>query len=194
MEIDLFHDGQCTEYYGSVTIEERDAIVEELMSGSDRAAIITGQALLESAVTNAIWSLFSRRDKHAKEIVGDEDSPGELSFYYQCKLLYAMGLIGPHTLSDFLAIAKMRNKFGHRYRPMAFSSDDIKNACNSLWTPDHSQNIPADLTHLKSLLDKWQDQAKARFIFTIWVALHVLTGEILNRPEPFLSYIPKWLK
>lgn len=50
----------------------------------------------------------------------DEDKSGELTFSDQCRLLYALGVIGSNTLSDFLTVARIRNKFAHRATGISF--------------------------------------------------------------------------
>src|SRR5689334_13913476 len=89
---------------------------EEFDGESDRIVAIVAQAAVEEAIRTALYvalGLEYERAIVAKSLIGDDDSPGFLSFSYQVKLAYCIGIINADDLRDFSLLARIRNKFAH---------------------------------------------------------------------------------
>jgi DNA-binding MltR family transcriptional regulator len=193
-------DGQLAPGPGSNDTTVREEFLAELLGGkSHRAAVIAGQSFLECAVRHALWNLMTRRDKHAKAILGADNKKGELGFSDQCRLLYALGLIGQHTLSDFHILARIRNKFGHRHLSLRFDTPEIASACDSLWSPDHPTTLPPDMEGMRAFyatIDR-KDRvlwARARYAYAIYFGVHGMSAELGKRQEVYISHVTWWLK
>jgi hypothetical protein len=180
------------ELRGSATTEEIQEFIVELLTGPDRSSAIIGQARLEMSVTKCLAILMPRQDKHVTRLIGDEDRGGELTFSDQCRLLYGLGVIGPKTLSDFLTIARIRNKFGHSARSLKFSSPMIADACESLWAPDHLI-LPYKIRDLRTSSSERGLRARGRYLYTLYAGFHGLAYELVRRPELAASRIPVWM-
>jgi hypothetical protein len=165
---------------------------DELLRGPDRSAAIGGQAFLENAVTRVLGRLLVRDDKHVRRLIGDEERGGELSYSDQCRLLYALGLIGPNMLSDFLTIGRIRNKFGHSCRSPRFATPSIADACESLWAPDCLQ-MPCRVADVRSTSPDRGRRARGRYLYTLYAGEHGLALELMLRPELYLSRRPLWM-
>jgi DNA-binding MltR family transcriptional regulator len=175
---------------GSRSEDDKSDFWDELLSGPDRNAGISGQAFLENAVTKTLSMLLARDDKHTVRLIGDEERGGELGFSDQCRLLYGLGLIGPNILSDFLTVARIRNKFGHSHRSPKFTTPAIADACESLWTPDNLR-MPCRVADCRKHLPN--QRARGRYIYTLYVAEHGLALELMLREELYSSGRPMWM-
>jgi len=134
-------DGQSTTSEGSHLnrLEERyNLLFAEMASGSDRAAAVIGQALLEEAIKNSISFALIGNQSHKRKLIGDKESPGILGFSDQCRLAHGLGIVSKTVLSDLLIIGRIRNRFGHSAEVITFANKRIKDRCDALKTTvDH---------------------------------------------------------
>jgi len=105
---------------------------EEIKCQTDRGLAVLMTGFLEYRVRRAIKQAMNVWDKHAESIFGTDSSPGELSFKYQCRMAYGMGLIGPVTLADLDRVGRIRNKFAHRPTVKSFDHEAVRDLCDEL--------------------------------------------------------------
>jgi hypothetical protein len=117
--------------------DEFKELQEELGNQTDRGVAVLGASFLEWRVRQAIQVRMRVWDKNAESIFGTDDRSGELSFLYQCRMAYCLGLVGPVGLHDLEIIVKIRNKFAHQFGIRSFGHPTIREWCRTeLKTPE----------------------------------------------------------
>jgi hypothetical protein len=118
--------------------EEHNRLYHELAGQTDRGAAILGGSYLEWRVTQSIRTRIQIWGKEAESIFGSENgSGGELSYFYQARLAYCLGLIGEMGLKDAEKIGNIRNRFAHRLSVDSFSGDNVvRDWCRDLKSPE----------------------------------------------------------
>lgn len=121
--------------YGLPDDPDLSGYFEELKTQSERGVAVLAAAWLEWRVRQGIKCCMPCWDKNAESIFGNDKSPGELSYKYQCRMAYTLGLIGPISLADFDRIGRIRNKFAHRPSVRSFDHEAVSALCDELQTP-----------------------------------------------------------
>lgn len=112
----------------------------------DRHVILSGTAMLENMLENAILKHF-RSDMEEKErkriFVGNEDNFGVLStFNSRIVLARAMGVISDQVADDLHTIQAIRNHFAHAPLAFRFDEKEISDLINLLHkNPDIDSGI-----------------------------------------------------
>jgi len=122
---------------------------KEFTGKSERAAAIVAQAAVEERVRMALYCAMGLEHKLAlvaKDIIGDDDNPGILTFSYQIKLAYCLGAISEDDLRDLGILAKIRNKFAHTSGHRSFAKDPIKSMCGELRAANDCSSSEGPLT------------------------------------------------
>ncbi len=115
--------------------QTRKKFTREVTGRSERAAAIVAQASVEEHVRATLYCALGIKHDDAlvlKELIGDDETQGVLTFSYQIKLAYLLGTIGKDDLRDLGLLAKIRNKFAHSSNDRSFNSDPINNMCKEL--------------------------------------------------------------
>lgn len=149
---------------GEPTKENITALERELYSGPDRAAAVVLASLVERSLGHLLR--LSMREEGIGDIF---DSDGLLgSFGAKIQICYALKLIGPTTRHDLTIIRVLRNQFAHSRKPIRFSTDVVKTACQHLSIPDlpgvtlsFSMVDKTPRRRLKAAIDK--DHPRTRF-------------------------------
>lgn len=128
---------------------------------TDRGCALMAAAFLEGELENLLKLKFIGTNKQIEDLFEYNGPLG--TFSSKIKLSYALGLISKLTLQDLEIIRKIRNDFGHKYKPINFS------------TPAISDRV----ANLKShLYEKHAATTREVFLSTVLAILAVVHSEI----------------
>ncbi len=134
---------------GAGSPDDLASFTKEFTGDSERAAAIVAQAAVEERVRMALYcamGLEIEQARIAKEITGDDDTLGVLTFSYQIKLAYCLGAISANGLRDMGIMAKIRNKFAHTSGHKSFDKDPVKSMCVELKAANECTSSEGPLT------------------------------------------------
>jgi len=94
-----------------LSMDEFAAVLEEVGSGTPRAAALAGHALLETVLKRVLLSHMVPLDATRPMAARSHTA-------------YALGLISEDLRQDLTTISEIRNRFAHTAAPMTF--DDVK--------------------------------------------------------------------
>jgi hypothetical protein len=112
-----------------LSVEEFTAVLEEVGSGSPRAAAIVGHALLENVLMRV---LLAHMDKFSASQKKKLFGRGPLSMATRIGEARTSGLIGDDLEKDLTTIRKIRNDFAHTGGPITFRDEKVAAKCASL--------------------------------------------------------------
>lgn len=123
---------------------DRERLVEELNTASDRARIIVYATFVEDAIQSAIERRMSHLNKtELDDLFGPLKPLG--AFSAKINVAYAMRVYGPKTKRDLHTLREMRNACAHSKRPISFETAVLTNA--SLLIPDLKSWVPPHPTN-----------------------------------------------
>jgi hypothetical protein len=109
---------------------------------------INGCFILENQLEELLKNKLAGTKSHLEELFQFNGPLG--TFSSKIKISYSLGFISKSIMNDLDLIRKIRNEFGHEYKPIEFETPKIKNRISNL--KEH-------------FFDK-EDNIRSRFIFT----------------------------
>src|SRR5690606_31044209 len=97
---------------------------------SDRGCALMAAAFLESEIENLLKIKLIGTNSFIKELFSFNGPLG--TFSSKIKMAYSLGLISKYTMGDLDIIRRIRNSFGHEYKPLSFETKEIKDQVNAL--------------------------------------------------------------
>jgi hypothetical protein len=121
---------------GDLKSSDLPKLSQYLYSGNDRATALVLSSVTEVALEGLIKSrMRPKLNSETRRVLFDPEGPLG-SFSAKTALAYALGLIGPLVQSDLYLIRMIRNKFAHSRKPFDFDTQEVKDVCAHLQTPD----------------------------------------------------------
>jgi hypothetical protein len=118
---------------------------KEVHGLNDRAVALIWPATTELALANAILRKFRPLSSTEAKELFERDGP-IATFSLKTRFAYVLGIFGPQTRKDLDLIREIRNAFAHSRRPLRFSVNEVKRACDFLHAPDQpTRQAPASL-------------------------------------------------
>jgi hypothetical protein len=97
---------------------------------SDRGTALISAALLDTKLTE-ILSSFLVESKASASLLEGATAPLS-TFASRASIAVALGLIQENEFSEITIIRKIRNEFGHSWKPVTFESERIASLCRKL--------------------------------------------------------------
>ncbi|MNV42121.1 hypothetical protein D3C71_1337810 [compost metagenome] len=97
---------------------------------TDRGCVLMAASFLDSELELLLGNFVVNDSKVIEETFSQGKAVG--TFSSRIDLAYLLGLIGKSARRDLHLIRKIRNAFGHTYRPLSFADQDISNRCREL--------------------------------------------------------------
>jgi DNA-binding MltR family transcriptional regulator len=183
---------------------QRNQIIEELTTESDRGCILVGASVLSHFLEEILRTALVTNSHAMKHAVAPLfGSMGPLStFSVKIKLAYGLGLIPMYCFTDLEKIRRIRNVAAHEYSAMSFENQEIIEITRTLEGADHAvQAISAqDKVNTDSQkqvdtnpqVDVVKPRAKipmerVRFIMTVSHIAGRLQGYVEGRTQPAKS-------
>lgn len=139
-----------------------------LNAETDRGCALMAAAYLDDQLGELLRAYLVDDSKTADELFGPLAPLG--TFSSRIDLAYMLGLVGPHARRELHLIRKIRNEFGHKYKPMTFEDPGIKSRCSGF--------------KAYSLLPAGTARGNfTRTVMGILAVLHVRVGSANHRPQ-----------
>ena len=125
-------------------IEDLASFTEKFGNESDRGAALIGAALLDGHLCLLIASFLIDDKNEVNELLGINSYYSPLgTFSARIRAAYCLGLISRDEFHDLRIIQRIRNAFAHELDSSSFGSEQIRDRCNSLRTPQRRQWHPS---------------------------------------------------
>jgi DNA-binding MltR family transcriptional regulator len=106
------------------------AFRQSLTPESDRGCAMIAVAYLDGQLEGLLRTNFVNDPKCCDDLLGPSRPLG--TFAARVELAFALGLLPAETRHDLHLIRKIRNDFGHKPEPIAFSTAAISSRCSEL--------------------------------------------------------------
>ncbi len=97
---------------------------------SDRGCALMAASFLENEIESLLKTKLIGNNSLIKELFSFNGPLG--TFSSKIKMAYSLGLISKYTMTDLNIIRRIRNSFGHEYKPISFETKEIKDQVNSI--------------------------------------------------------------
>ena len=102
-----------------------------LQDETDRGCALMVASLLDFKLEQLLRSRFVDDKRSSDAMLETGHALG--TFSSRIDLAYLLGLIGPQTKRDLHLIRRIRNDFGHRHLPLAFTDASVRDRCQELF-------------------------------------------------------------
>jgi DNA-binding MltR family transcriptional regulator len=103
---------------------------ETLNKETDRGCALMAASFLENELSLLLKEKFVGNNSQIEELFEFNGPLG--TFSSKIKISYCIGLINKQSFKDLEIIRRVRNDFGHQFKPIEFTSENIKNRINNL--------------------------------------------------------------
>lgn len=113
---------------------EQHAFITELVSGSERSAVIVGTELLSSLLANRLMMQMINQSEGVKRMFGSKR--GSLDLARKSDLAFGLGLISSGDYDRLSVVRNIRNEFAHTFSGCSFATPKILALVDKLEGPD----------------------------------------------------------
>ncbi len=130
-------------YETNLSWPEFEQVIEELEHDPPRSAVLLGHALLENIMKRILLSRMIALSSDDIDRLFTGAAP-LATMSARIRLTYAFGLISKKARRDLETASKIRNRFAHSGRTIAFEDEEIVKLCQKLSDWDDSDNATGD--------------------------------------------------
>jgi DNA-binding MltR family transcriptional regulator len=98
---------------------------------TDSGCALRCSSLLDVKLGELLAATFVSESEPEATLLGKSKPLG--TFSVRIDMCFAMGLLGPKARRDLHLIRKIRNEFGHEFKPLDFEAPRIANRCRELF-------------------------------------------------------------
>lgn len=115
-----------------LTVDDRAAMFDELLSGTDRSTALVGCSMVDSTLVQALITKFVAIDETALNGPFYSETAPLSSFSSRVKIARAMGIYGAVLHSRIDIIRRICNVFAHSIHSYKFTDEIIAKECSKL--------------------------------------------------------------
>lgn len=105
-------------------VEQFGKFLSSFNKESDRGAALVAASMLDDRLQEILAAFFIESSSAAKELITGFNAPLG-TFSSRISAAMALGLIQENEFKEITAIRKIRNEFGHGWKPLTFDSDSV---------------------------------------------------------------------